>query len=140
MFSLDRTTHCRLIEPLSDSHHLKTSLMSRYVKFSNSLRTCNKFSVRYLARIESENMNSKMGKTLNYIAEGINIDRREIFYMSSRDIKRNLSYSRVEEENEWEMSICRELLQSRGNAHQTMEIPGFSHDEIQNMLINICTT
>ena len=38
VFSLDRKTHCRLIEPLSGCFHLKTALLSRYVKFYQTLR------------------------------------------------------------------------------------------------------
>ena len=45
IYNLNRCTHRYLIEPLSDTYHLKTALCSRFVKFSKTLTGSNKFSV-----------------------------------------------------------------------------------------------
>ena len=136
VFSLDRKTHRRLIEPLSGCCHLKTALLSRYVKFYNSLRGNKKFSLRYLARVTSGNLNSKMGRTISNISHELNINMSEIHEVSSKCIKRNLIY--MKNENEWEINLGGELILARKSIHRTIDIPGFSDDEIQMMLDTLC--
>ena len=136
VLSLDRKTHRRLIEPMSGCVHLKTSLLSGYVKFYQTLRQSKKFSIRYLARNTGENLNSKMGKILVSIADELNVGMTDILDLSNKIVKQNLSYMR--KENDWEINLGRELIQSRGNMHNTMEIPGFSDEEIQKMLETLC--
>ena len=47
VLKIDRKTHRHLIVPMSQSIHLKTMLLSRYVKFFRSLVNSLKFSVRF---------------------------------------------------------------------------------------------
>ena len=136
VFSLDRKTHRRLIEPLSGCLHLKTSLLSRYVKFHNSLRENKKFCVRYLARVTSGNLNSKMGKILSHISDELNVNMSDIQKVSSKCIKQNLRY--MQNNHDWEINLGRELLQARNSNYRTIEIPGFGDDEIQMMLDKLC--
>ena len=121
---------------MSGCVHLKTSLLSRYVKFYQTLRQNKKFSIRYLARNTGENVNSKMGKILVSIADQLQVGITDILDMSNKIVKQNLSYMR--NENDWEINLGLEVIQSRGNIHKTMEIPGFSDEEIHKMLETLC--
>ena len=53
-FDVDRTTHRYLLGELTDSIHPKVMMCSRYASFHQSLLSCDKFPVRYLARLQEE--------------------------------------------------------------------------------------
>lgn len=48
VFRLDRRTHRCLIESLSNTRHLKTMILSRFVTFAQKLLKSKKFTVRFL--------------------------------------------------------------------------------------------
>ena len=67
-FQVDRTTHGYFIEELSESLHPKVMMCSRYAGFHQTLLKCDKFSVRYLARLHDQDMRTVFGRTLRQIA------------------------------------------------------------------------
>ena len=138
VFRLDRTTHRRLIEPLSRSLHLKPALLSRYLKFCSTLANSRKFCIRYLMRVTAGNNNTVMGRTLNYIAEECNTERASVLQITPREVKSYIKYCRLGEHEEWKAEMGCELLESK-ERHSFIEIPSFTYDEIQEMLNYICT-
>ena len=56
-----RNTHCYFIEPLSQCHHVKTLLCSRFVKFHQTLIDCSKPSVRILAQLSKNDTSTVYG-------------------------------------------------------------------------------
>ena len=83
-------------------------------------------------------MNSKMGQILSNISEELSVDMADISGISHKLIKQNIRY--MQNENNWEINLGHELMQSRINMHGTMEIPGFADEEIKMMLNSICTS
>ena len=138
VFNLNRRTHRNLIEELSQTIHMKTAIFSRYLTFYKSLMTCSKVSVRYLARIHSNDNNSTMGKTLMYIAESCSIDKKDLLSLSSNEVKRRIKYSCLPSQDKWKRDICRELMEKRKRGINEVEMPGFSQKEINDMFENIC--
>ena len=138
VFGLDRTTHRRLIEPLSSSLHIKPALLSRYLKFCSTLATSRKFSIRYLLRITEGDRSTAMGKTLDYIAEECHVDLDNVLQISTNDVKRCIKYCKLEENEEWKIGMGVELMDLR-DRNGFAEIPGFDQVEIKEMLDYICT-
>ena len=71
-------------------------------------------------------MNSKMGHILSNISEELSVDIASISGISHKLIKKNIIY--MQNENNWEINLGQELMQSRINMHRTMEIPGFTDE------------
>ena len=137
VFCLPRTIYRRLIEPVSSCFHIKISLISRYIKFVNTLMESRKFSVRYLARIMAGNVNSSMGSLLTFIGGELNLAINQINEVSPKVIKGYYIcwfWTRRGVEN---ISL-HELVQVRSSAFQCLHIPGFDGDEINDMLNWIC--
>ena len=87
VFCLAITIYRRLIEPVSSCFHIKISLISRYIKFVNTLMESRKFSVRYLARIMAGNANAAMGRLLTFIGGELNLAISQINEVSPKVIK-----------------------------------------------------
>ena len=62
-------THGYLIETISNCAHPKTLLCSRYVKFTDTLTTSPKSSVRYLAKLNKGDLRTLLGRTLLKISK-----------------------------------------------------------------------
>ena len=135
-FKLDRKTHRYLIEPISNTFHLKTALLARYVNFFKMLRHSPKFSIRYLVRIVSEDKSTVMGKTLHALAKNANLE--EISDLTPQLVKNTLRYFPVPEDEDWRIQICSEIMSICKN-NNDIEIPGFDMHEINDMLKFICS-
>ena len=96
--------------------------------------------MRYLARIASENKNSGVGKIFSYLSDKLEIDYNSVMKVSPTEVKRRLQYCSISEEETWKVNAARELIYSRQKVYQSFEIPGFTSNEIQSMLDDICTS
>ena len=128
-WNVPNTTHRYLIESLSQSLHPKVMLASRYVNFVNSLNSSPKYVVRVLAASCSSDLRTVIGRTLHQLEVECNCERPGL---NSMMIKRILKYFPVPGEEEWRLTILRELVD--------MQIPGFSLEEVQEIRDFICTS
>ena len=135
ILNLNRCTHRYLIEPLSNTHHLKTIITSRYVTFFKTLVGSSKKPVRFLARLNSMDQRTVLGKTLSKIMTltGSNVASPED--LTPNWIKKNLRYARVPDTDEWRIPLCYELLGARNGS---IVVEGFTNVECEDILSNIC--
>ena len=130
---LDRCTHRYLLEPLSESLHIKTLIISRYVSFYRSLIDSKKFPVRFLARISQHDQRTVLGRVLSTISYLCNCD---IESLSPKLVKEKVTFRVVPESEKWRLSLSKELYKIRDE--KNYESPGFSTDETEAMLRYIC--
>ena len=134
IFEVSRCTHRYLIETVSNSLHPKTMLCSRYVGFYKSLIQSSKLSVRILAKLFQGDQRTVLGKTLFTLcrlSEAQNTDS-----LSCQVVKKNIKYFDVPEAEVWRLDMVTELLKLR---KETLSLPGFHLDEIQDILDSVCT-
>ena len=132
---VDRCTHKYMLEPLSESVHLRTMLASRYTTFHSTLVQCKKFPVRFLARICEEDMRTTLGRTLSRIKSECEVD--SLTELNPAVIKKKMRYSVAPIESEWKVEMATELLQIRDGDEIT--IPNFTSNERTEILKHICT-
>ena len=63
--------------------------------------------------------------------------RKEVSDISSGEFKRQASYEEINEEDKWTIHIAEELM---ATMRKSSEIPGFSNNEIKDMLDYVCTS
>ena len=132
VFKLPWTTHRYLIEAVSCSSHPKTMLCSRLMRFLETLRTCTKSSVRYLASLVQDDRRTLMGRTLTKFAFDSNVERGSL----TTRIIRKMRYSTPPLDEQWRVPLLRELLDVRdGRA----AIPGADPQHIDHMISEICS-
>ena len=124
VFCLARTIYRRLIEPVSSCFHIKTSLISRYIKFVNTLMESRKFSVRYLARIMAGNVNSLMGRLLTFIGDELNLAISQINEVFPKVIKRALGMLILNQERSGKYFLI------RASTSKGLSIPMFTYSRI----------
>ena len=134
LFKIPRETHRYFIEPLSDSIHVKTMLCSRFVSFFDSLCNSSKFCIRFLANLAKDDQRSVLGQNLTNISADCNVDK---IALSSRLVKRNMYYSRMQDEDKWKVLILKELLECK---YTSSFIPDFNVNDIDAMISFICTS
>ena len=129
VFGLPWTTHRYWIEPVSGCQHPKTFLSSRYVKFVSSLS-----AVRYLASLCQGDNRTLLGRTTSRIALESNVGLENL---QPNDVKLNLKYFPVPEEQEWRVSILSELLDVRSS---NSVIENLTLVDVNQFIDIICTS
>ena len=130
-FNVDRSTHRYLIEELSDSIHPKVMLCSRYVSFNQSLLKCEKFPVKYLARLQQADQRTVFGRTLCLISQECGNGQP----VKKCVVKKTMKYFAVPEAEAWRPSLLSDLLSARANLST---LPGFSLPEVEEMIQFVC--
>ena len=133
VFNLPWTTHRYFIESMSSTKHPKTMLCSRMVKFWESMRKCDKGSVRYLFNLVYHDRRTLTGRSVSRIAEECQVERTRLNSKHAKEIK----YVTPPPGEIWRVSFLKELTDIRkGRAH----VAGVSHDEIVDLIDDICTS
>ena len=127
VFNLPWTTHRYLIETVSNTKHPKTLLTSRMVRFLETLRTCSKSSVRYLANSVFNDRRTLVGRTVSKIAADCNVERGSLTSITAKMIK----YFPTPEEKMWKLPLLLELLSVRSGKDL---LPELSSDELDHMI------
>ena len=136
ILNVDRKTHRYLIEPLSQHSHVKTLLMSRYIRFYRGLLNSQKFTVRFLARLVERDHRTVMGTTLGYIAKQCAVKSTELDRLSPHGVKRCMTFESIPPDQIWVPQLAKELLSTRDSI---LTIQGFSDEEVDTMLKFSCT-
>ena len=134
--NLDRRTHRHLIVPLSECLHLKSVLMSRFIRFyQQSLINSPKFTVRFLARLLEHDKRSVFGQNLSAIARVCG--KADCQNVTPNEVKKSVSYASPPAECSWIAGLASELLSIRDSK---LDVVGFSPEEINEMLTAVCTS
>ena len=131
---LDFKTHRYLIEPLSNCMHPKVMLSSRFVKFHDSLSMSKKPLLRLLCNFYKNDLRSVHGCNLYKIASACNVPIKDL---NPIIVKQKMSYFKVPNNELWRIPFIKELLAIKANKY---ELNGFKFNEIDNMLVDLCTS
>ena len=74
MYRLDRKTHRYFIEPVSEMEHLRSSIMKRFIKFTEKLEQSPKVVVRNMYKILGSDCRSTTGANTRNISLEFNAD------------------------------------------------------------------
>ena len=137
MFDLPRDTHRYLIEPVSQSQHLKFTLMKRFLQFKEQVSKCPKLVVRKLFKICQFDTGSVTGSNFRKIM--LMCDKTSTDNLEITDID-NLSYSYFEYpvNERWRTSLITELIDMRKNVNDIF--PEFSIEEFNDLMHFECTS
>ena len=133
-FGVANTTHRYLIEDISKSLHPKVMLSSRYCSFVKSLLASPKYQVRVLARLCYNDQRTVMGRTLAGIGHGCDRHGGDHSLLTPSDVKNRMAYFRVPEHEKWRTGFLTELLSEH------LEVPGFSKEEMDEMILHLCVS
>ena len=138
MWGLSFATHRYLIEALSGQHAL-SMLITRYVKFIQSIRKSPKIAVQFLLQKVLKNCSTLTGKNVRYVLE--QTDSENIFDVSPNAIKKEFKFCEMKKEDAWRVNLVKEMINIRQkvltldqNEH------ALSNEEMEEILDYVCST
>ena len=103
--------------------------------FFKTLVGSSKKPLRFLARLNSTDQRTVLGKTLSKIMTLTDSDEASPENLTPNWIKKNLRYARVPDADEWRIPLCCELLGARNGS---LVVEGFTDMECEEILCSIC--
>ena len=132
MFDLPLPTHRYFIEPMTGLPHLRSILISRYLKFINMIRNSGKKEIVELLDLVKSDVRTTTGHNLRSIMIQTGKSSIEDLTVEKEDLK----YHEVPDAEAWRIDFLKEVVELR---YGDLEVSGFSLDELMDIQESICT-
>ena len=134
MFDVPLKTHRYFLEHLSETKHLKTILVKRFLGFIQQIEQSQKVLPKLLLQTIKSDCRSTTGSNLRNII--LLIDKEDISKLVPNDAN-EIKFEPIKEDDEWKLDIVKELVDVKwGEA----SLENLSMDEVNDILENICTS
>ena len=134
MFDLPMQTHRNLIEPVSETKHLKFVLLERFLGFLYQIEKSTKTVPKHLLKFIKHDVRSITGSNLRNLL--LLTDKNKIEELCQDDIKK-MKYQQIEENNVWKVNMIKEITNVK---FHKLEVQNFSIEELDEILSHLCTT
>ena len=135
MLRIDRKSHRYLIEPLSETPHLRRSLLSGFQSFVGKLENSPKKAVRSVFHLVKDDCRSITGSNIRNIALEFRKDQNRP--LSNINIKKKVIF-KSPDDAVWRIPLIKELLSMRDGGEE-MSI-GWTKEEITDTLEYLSTS
>ena len=133
MFDLPIQTHRCLIEPVSQSKHLKFILLERFLSFLNQIQKSKKLVPKHLLEFIKHDVRSTTGSNLRNLL--LLTEKSSVDELCKADV-RNLMYKPIEKNDDWKVGFIHEIIDLKMNK---LEVEGFSEEELADILAYLST-
>ena len=134
MFDLPVETHRYIIEPLSQTRHLKNVLIDRFLSFVEQIEKSAKNVPKQLLTFIKKDVRSTTGANLRNILHLTN--QTDIEEIKRHDVKL-LKYKEIDPEDNWKLAMIKEITDVKFNQ---LDVENFEMKELEEILQFICTT
>ena len=134
MLDIPKETHRYLIEPLSETTHLKTFLIKRFLTFLEQIRNSNKSASKFLLESILLDTRSTTGSNLRNIL--LRTDKADVRDLIPRDAFAE-KYNLIPVEEEWRLPFIRDIIEAK---QDQMEILNIVDTDLDDMLHVLCTS
>ena len=133
MYNLPYDTHRWLIEPISESLHIKRILIQRFLNFVKQVRESKKSITKVLLNTIMYSVKSTTGYNLRRIM--LETDRVDVNQLDNFKIE-DIKYHPVQNEDKWKVSVIKECIDAKFGK---CEIDRFSTEELDEICGNLCS-
>ena len=137
LYDLPHSTHCWIVEELSEGKHFKQMVFSRFLKYIKSIANNKRASLRCLYRLIKDYVRTLTGGNTRQIFLETKVDPRT----SSSHVQKN--WRMYPQLDNWTVPLLRNLIEVRGGNWEVVyddEAEECVTDEELNFMINgICT-
>ena len=134
MFDLPYATHRWIIEPVSDSTHVRRFLINRFLNFTKQIRKSSKFVTNMILRTIQYDVKSVTGYNLRRIM--LETGKTTIDQLNNVGIN-SIEYQPVRNEDKWKISVIKECIDVKFGR---LEIDGFSFEELEEISSHLCVS
>jgi hypothetical protein len=132
MYDLPYATHRKLIEPISDSQHIKRILIQRFLNFLKQIQKSSKSVTTMLLNVCKYSVRSTTGSNLRKIM--LESGRDDINQLENINID-VIEYHPLSDEDKWKIPIIKEIIDVK---HGRMNVDGFSFEELDEICGHLC--
>ena len=134
MFDIPKESHRYFIESLTGQPHLKSTLVKRFLSFTQQIMKSPKIALKNLFKTVKYDTQSVTGYNLRMIM--LLVNKTNISELSTNDAI-NIKFMPVPEEEMWKINMVKEITDIKFG-EQVLE--DFPHDDLEKILHFICTT
>ena len=134
MLGLPLQTHRYLIEPLTGEVHIKKVLLSRYLGFIEKIMSSGKQAIKMLAETAKKDVRSVTGQNFRHIM--LLLGKTSVEAVEKIDVK-EIEYFPISKEDSWKVDVIKEIVEVKSTA---IEIDNFEEEELDNILLYLCTS
>ena len=134
MANLPYQTHRYLIEPVSDTRHMKTKLIRNFLNFIKSIKESSKPVLKQLYDLTKDDVRTTTGSNLRNIlllTNKLHVDELHPGIVDS------IKYHQIEQKEMWRISMVTELIDLNHGDLITPE--GWTAEELEMILNFVCT-
>ena len=133
MLDLPFATHRYLIQPLSNEEHIRIVLVKRFLSFIDKIKNSGKPPLVMLVSDAMMDVRSTTGSNMRNIM--LSVGKNSVKDVHKADGDR-VKYFDLNEQNLWRVPAAREIIDVKAN---NLEVPGFTEQELDEILRFICT-
>ena len=134
MLDLPRETHRYLIEPLSNTLHIRKILVQRFLKFLQQIIKSSKRSTTFLLHSIIHDTRSTTGSNLRNIL--LKTNKSRIYELVPNDAL-CVDYHPIAICEKWKVEFISKIIQSR---HKQLSISNIAEEDLEDMLIYLCVS
>ena len=133
MLDLPYATHRSLIQPLTDTAHVKLVLIKRFLGFIQKIRNSEKKALNMLMLEAMKDVRSVTGSNMRNIM--LLLGKSKVEDVQYHD-HASLSYFKLKDDENWKVAMIKEIVEIKFGDR---EVHGFNLDEVTAMLDQLCT-
>ena len=134
MFDLPFNTHRFFIETISETKHLKTILLKRFLSFLQQIRSSPKTVTSQLLEFIKRDTRSTTGSNLRNLLLMTNKD--DIDDITFDDVE-NMKYCEPGDQDKWKVDFTKEIISIKNNE---LQLENFTKEEIDEILDHLCSS
>ena len=134
MFDLPVQTHRYIIEPISQTKHLKIVLLERFLSFLEQIHKSKKNVPKQLLSFIKNDARSTTVSNLRKIL--LLTEKDTIDELSKADVT-SLQYQEADPKNKWKINMIKEITDIK---FDQLEVENFSKDKLEEILSFLCTS
>ena len=134
MYSLPRNTRKFLVEPVSQSVHIKKVFIKHFLTFVDRIKSSNKIALKNVFNVVKYDCQSVTGSNLRNIM--LLVDKTNIDSLCVSD-SLNIPYHEIPQEELWRVDLINETVDTLWGENT---VEGFTRDEISSILGYACAS
>ena len=141
MWGLPRHAHRYLVRELG-GQHAEEMLITRYVKFLQSIKKSPKLAVQFMLEKIRRNVNTVTGTNIRYIQDKVGYHRGDVLDMKPSLLRKNVRFSQIKEEDLWRVTIIKEIVNINQNTLQLKDDNGafLTFEQLNDILEYVSTS
>ena len=134
MADLPFATHRNLIEPVTNTRHMKIKLLKNYLGFIGRIKDSKKPVLKQLYDLAKCDVRTTTGSNLRNILLLTNLYDVDNLHPG---LVNSLEYHKMEEKEQWRISMVKELIDIK---HGVTVLPdGWSTEDLETIMTFVCT-